>query len=248
MDIWCAIKAAWPVIDSTLKIIPGLVLLPLTFFLGWKKIGNKLQASFSWDHGRITANRISDVVITNLKDKPVTIHEIHLLIDRHIVVPVQKLSPPVVVKGLESIVIEPSPVSYFYLGDQEYDFAWEPGRKIEMYLTTQDGPIQCEIVSSPSIESLTKFKDYALAVTHTRRYNGIVYNDQAAYALVYKYGGETKTAIVERGGMILIGWPFLPNALHQNDLASEETVKAALMASEIKHIIKENELFVHKLD
>lgn len=247
MDIWGAIKEAWPAIESILKIVPGLVLLPLTLFLGWKKIGNKVNVSFSWDTGRITANRISNLVVTNLKDKPVTIHEVHLTIDRHIVVPVQKLNPPLVVKGLESVVIEPEPVSSHSIGDQDYELVRKPGQLLEMYLTTQDGLIKCKIVAPPSIESLMEFKDYALVATHTSKYNGIVYNDHAAYALVYKYGGETKTAIVEHSGFITADWRFLPNALRQEDLASEQTVKAALMASDIRYHIKETELLVDKL-
>lgn len=247
MDIWCAIKAAWPAIDSALKIVPGLVLLPLTFFLGWKKIGNKVQVSFSWQHERISATRLTNLVITNLKDKPITVHEIHLLIDRHIVVPVQRLTPPQIIKGLESVVIEPDRVSHYHLGDEEYDPEWRPGQKLEMFLTTQDGPIQCEIVSPPSIQSFKRFKDYAVAVTHTRKYNNIVINDEAAYALVYKYDGEVKTAIVERSGFITADWRFLPNALRQEDLASEQTVKAALMGSDIRYHIKETDLLVDKL-
>jgi hypothetical protein len=247
MDIWCAIKAAWPAIESALKIVPGLVLLPLTFFLGWKKIGNKVQASFSWQHERISANRLTNLVITNLKDKPITVHEIHILIDRHIVVPVQRLSPPQVIKGLESVVIEPDRVSHYNLGDEEYEPEWRPGQMIEMFLTTQHGPIQCEIVNTPSIESYKKFKDYALAVTHTRKYNDIVINDEAAYALIYKYDGEVKTAILERSGFITVNWRFLPNALRKEDLATAQTVKAALMSSDIKYHIKESELLVDKL-
>lgn len=248
MDIWCALKSSWPAIESFLKIAPGLVLLPLTLFLGWKKIGHKVQVSFGWSHNRITAKHISDVVISNLKDKPLTVHEIHLLIDRDIVVPVAKLKPPVIVKGLESIVVEPKPVSAYYIGDQEYEPGQTQNGLVEMFITTPDGLVKCEIVSDPSIRSFKKLRDYRSAQTSTSSYNGIVYNDKALYALVYIYDGGTKTAIVEKSGFITVGWPFLPNALQQDDLASEQTVKAALMSSEISHVIKESELYVHKLD
>lgn len=248
MDIWYALKASWPAIESFLKIAPGLVLLPLTFVLGWKKIGNKVQASFSWTHNRITAKHLSNVVISNLKDKPLTIHEIHLLIDRDIVVPVAELNPPLIIKGLESVIVEPTPVSKYYVGEQEYEPDQNHRSLVEMFLTTTDGPIRCELVSPPSIKAFKKFRDYRTAKTHTKHYNGIVYNDEAEYALIYRYGGETKTAIVEKSGFILTGWPFLPNAIHPVDLASAESVKAALMASEISNFIKDGDLFVHKLD
>jgi hypothetical protein len=241
------VQTVWPYIDTFLRITPGIILLPLTFFLGWKKIGNKIHVSFSFTYERISASRLTNIVITNQKDKPATVHEIYALIDRHFVLPVQKLSPPVVIKGLETLALNTDPVSRYYLGEEEYDFDPQPGQILEIYLTTQDGLIKCKTTNTPSIQSYTKFKNYSIATTHNQRYNDIVYNENAAYALIYKYDGDTKTAIVESGGFILVGWPFLPNGLRQEDMASEKTVKAALMASEIKYIIKESELHVHKL-
>jgi hypothetical protein len=242
------LQTAWPYIDIFLRITPGIVLLPLTFFLGWKKIGNKVHISYSIAHERLNAPRLTNIVITNLKDKPLTVHEIHMLIDRHFVVPVQKLSVPIVIKGLESLAIKTDPVSQYYLGEEEYDFDEQSGQMLELYLTTQDGLVKCKIANPPSIQSYTKFKDYVIAQTHTQKYNGIVYNRRAAYALIYKYDGETKTAILEKSGHIIKGWPFLPNALHQQDMASEQSVKAALMGSDIKYVITESELLVHKLN
>ncbi|TWC27795.1 MULTISPECIES: S24 family peptidase [unclassified Pseudomonas] len=242
------LHAAWPHIDTVLRIIPGIILLPLTFYLGWKKIGNKVLISYSTAHERLTATRVGDIVITNLKDKPLTVHEIYVLVDRHFVVPVQKLSPPIVVKGLESIALDTDPVSNYYLGEEEYNFDKYSGQILEFYLSTHEGLIKCKTVNPPSVGSYTKFKDYVVAMPHTQRYNGIVYNENAAYALIYRYEGESKTAILETGGLILTGWPFLPNQLQLHDMRSEHSVKAALMASEIKYLIKESELHVHKLN
>lgn len=242
------LQAAWPYIDTFLRITPGIVLLPLSFYLGWKKIGNKVHISYSTTHERLTATRLTNIVITNLKDKPLTVHEIYVLVDRHFVVPVQKLSPPIIVKGLESIALDTDPVSRYYLGEEEYDFDKYSGQYLEFYLSTHGGLIKCETANPPSIQSYTKFKDYVVATPSTQQYNGIVYNENAAYALIYRYEGESQTAILETGGFILTGWPFLPNRLQLEDMTSEQTVKAALMASEIKYYIKESELYVHKLN
>ncbi|PPA04373.1 hypothetical protein C4E44_09400 [Pseudomonas sp. MWU12-2312b] len=241
------LQSIWPYIDGFLRIAPGIVLLPLTFFLGWKKVGHKVHISYSTAHERISASRIGNVVITNLKDKPLTVHEVHAMIDRHYVLPVQKFKTPVIVKGLESFAFDTDSVSHYYLGVEEYEPDSLLGQKVEFYLTTQDGLVKCKVANPPSIQSYSKFKDYVVASAHTRKYNDIVYNDKAVYALIYNHDGQSHTAIIEDGGFIITGWPFLPNQLSQQDMASKDSVKAALMGSEIKYIIKDTELFVHKL-
>lgn len=242
------ISIYWPYIESFLKIAPGIAIFPLTIVLAWKKFRHKVHISYSMSHNRISAASISEIVLTNLKDKPLIVHAIHLMVDKHLVIPIQEFKPPLVIKGLEAAVIEPDKVSAFYFGGEEYELNKARGQIYEFYLSTTGEIIKCEIVNPPTIEAFYKFKDYDVAQRHTNQYNGIVYNDNAIYALIYKYEGKSCTAIVERGGAILTGWPFLPNALRPADLVSAATVKAALMGSEIKHIIKESELYVHRLD
>lgn len=65
--------------------------------------------------------------------------------------------------------------------------------------------------------------------------------------LELKARSQTSAAIIEDGGFIITGWPFLPNRLSLEDMTSEESVKTALMGSEIKYIIKESDFYVHKL-
>lgn len=237
----------WPHIENALRIVPGLVLLPLTLFLGWKKIGHKVHVSYTTTYERLSASRLTDLVITNLKDKPIAVYEIHLLIDRHFVIPVQKFNPPVIIKGLESAVVETQPVSEYFLGEQVFELGTRGGQLFEIYLTTHAGLIKCKVVNPPSITAYQKFKDYEMAVAHTQKYNGIVYNDTAMYAVIYRFEGATHTAIVEQGGFIVTGWPFLPNELPQEAMLSAEMVRKALAASEIQHVINTKELYVHRL-
>lgn len=241
------IHVAWPYIDSFLRITPGIILLPLTLFLGWKKIGHKVQISYSTLHERLTATRLSDIVITNLKDKPLTVHEIYAVVDRHIILSVHKPHPPLVIKGLESLAVNTDPVSNYYLNEEQYELNPYSAKLFEIYISTHNGIIKCKTANPPSLEYHKKFEGYAVATRNTQNFNGIIYNENAAYAIIYKYEGVTKTAIVDIGGLILTNWPFLPNALSSHDIKSEQSVKAALMSSEIQYLIKESELHVHKL-
>lgn len=174
-------------------------------------------------------------------------HEIYAVVDRHVILSVHKPHPPLVIKGLESLAVNTDPASNYYLNEEQYELNPYSAKLFEIYISTHNGIIKCKTANPPSMEFSKKFEDHAVVARNTQNFNGIIYNKSAAYSIIYKYEGVTQTAIVDIGGFILTNWPLLPNALSSRDIKSEQSVKAALMSSEIKYLIKESELHAHKL-
>ncbi|VVN13293.1 hypothetical protein [Pseudomonas fluorescens] len=226
-------------VKEFLKVAPGLILLPLSGYLAWKKISNKVLASFSTYHSRTSASRIGNIVLSNLKDKPVPIFSIYATIDRHIAIKVEEFNPPIILKGLESLSIDTSPVSNYYIGKDEYEPNFMPPRKIELYVFSIGRPIKCKITNSHSIESFKEFSHYSTAISSTRKFNGFVYNDNVLYAIIYHFEGKLKTAFVEDGGFITNEWDF-----QYNMIPKEQMKNISGVIDFLKHC-KYNELFTN---
>jgi hypothetical protein len=212
-----------------LKIIPGIVIFPFSLYFAWKKIGINVAASFSVKSDRITASRISEVVLVNYKDKPITIFAIYAIIENDVYWEVDKFDPPIILKPLESCRIETKPYSELYLGIERY----EPGfisdimkqNKVDIYIATSYKIFKCKRISHPNLLKIPAFKNYRSTTKSTRRFNNIVYNDRAVYAITYVINSEIITAIVDRAGLINGNFNFGFNALPTDCLINEVALK-----------------------
>lgn len=216
----------WPLAADFLKLVPGLVLFPLTLMLTWKKIGHKALITYSLSYDRYTASRMSDIVITNCKDKPLIIHALYTIIDRHILVILREFSPPLVVKGLESAPIVCDPVSSYHVGDDPFEFSFNSDA--EFYIITTGGRMKCGFDERPSALSVMESERYVLAAKSTQNFNGHVYDHRVCYALVFSFQGKKHTAFVDIGGMIGLEWPFSINGLRPENIINAISVKAVI--------------------
>lgn len=215
-------------IQEFLKIVPGLTIFPLSFYLAWKKLGIKVAGSFTVHYNRTTAKRIGEVVLVNLKDKPITIFAIYAIMDQDISWEIDKFDPPIILKSLESIRIETQPYSELYLGNEKFEPNFLSPSKIELYIATPRKMIKCETVSHPNLLNIPAFKHYRAAAKNTRRFNNIVYNDGAAYAITYVINSEVITAIVDQSGFIGSNFDFGFNMVPAECMKSKDELKTCL--------------------
>lgn len=242
MDVAIA-SAGWSWVGEFLKLVPGLVLFPLSLILAWKKIGNKALITYSVSHDRYTAPRLTNIVLTNCKDRPLIVHALYIIEDRQILVPLKEFNPPLVVKGLESAVIESDPASSYSVGEHPFDFSFDNLR--EIYVLTTGGKFKCEADPTPNLWSIVQREDYQIVSTSRRTFNSHVYNDRVRYALVFSVGGITHTAFVDDDGLIGLEWPFPTNALSAEHMTDAATVKDVLESVYGKHM--DGPLHVHTL-
>ena len=128
-------------------------------------------------------------------------------------------------------------VSEWFVGNEEYE--WRPpietAKKVEIYLCSSFKTIKCKPGGRASKIGFAMKKKLSIAMASTRRFNDIIYNDNALFALTYVMGGETKTAIIDNAGFI--GWDILPNMLRKEDICSTDAVRQAIISSGLEKII-----------
>jgi hypothetical protein len=211
---------------EVLKIIPGVVLLPLSVYLGWKKLRHSVSVAFTVGSDFTTARRIQRVFLANNKDRPVTIFSIQAVINKELTYEIQKFDTPHVIKAMETVSIETAPYSKLMIGGSE----WEPNLidedKIDIYLEVPTGVIKCKELPHPSLSALSQFRHLTRASKITSAFNGIVYNDNARYAITYATKGSTtrRTALVDVGGFVRGDWDFRINKMTAQQLTSIEGV------------------------
>lgn len=212
---------ALSVFVEILKILPGALLFPFSIYFAWKKIGNRVGVSFSSGRDGFSATRITSIIFTNKKDKPLPIFSAFLLIHKDTVVPVETFDPPIVLKGLEVMQVTTTPFSSYYLGSDQFELTHDIIRDAEFFIVTSSGAIRCDILNSHSNFSYAYKNDISLVTKNTSRFNGLVYNEQALFAISYLIDGKQKTALVARSGFIGGDWNLRYNMIPQELLTKE---------------------------
>lgn len=223
------INIDWDLVKEVTISLPGIILTIFSIYFAHQKVGKKVLVSFSVYSELLTAKRINPIILMNKKNKPVTIFSIQAVINKDIVVEIEKFKPSLILKPLESLHIETTPCSNIGLKDQ----AWEPtypAGKVDVYLITNHGKIKCKIISSPEVKKFREFQRYRTAIKSTTRFNGKVYNKKAKYALVYLYQGTQHTAFVMNSGFITGDWAFAYNTISKQCLSNKELLKQHLIS------------------
>lgn len=225
MDAFIA-WTGWPIVGDFLKLVPGLVLFPLTLMLACKKFGNKGLITYSLSYDAYTAPRMTNLALTNCKDKPLIVHALYIIVDRHVLVPLKEFSPPLVIKGLESALVECDPVSSYRVGEHPFNISF--ANVCEIYVVTTGGRFKCDADYTPNLLSIAQGEGYQHVHTTTHLFNNRVYDDRVRYGLTFSYKGNVHTAFIGIGGLIGLEWPFQINALRPESIVDAATVKAVL--------------------
>lgn len=216
----------WPLVAEFFKLVPGLILFPLSFVLAWKKFGNKAFITYSLSHDRYTAPHITNIALTNCKDRPLIVHALYLVANRHVLVPLKEFNPPLVVKGLESALVECRPVTSYHVGEHPFEFDFlDVG---EFYVLTTGGSFKCEGDPTPELATIARREGYLPVHSRTRTFNTHVFNENVLYGLTFSFGGKSHTAFIDDAGLIGLEWPFNINGLRAEDLVDAVRVKAVL--------------------
>jgi hypothetical protein len=224
-------------IQEFLKIVPGLVIFPLSFYLAWKKLGTNVSVSITSGADRITPVRITRVNLSNFKDRPIAIYSIHAVINKEITYEIDRFEPPLILKALESLSLDTKPYSRLYLGADVYEPDLLHPSRVDIYLGLADRLIKCKMVDHSSFFPMKKLEAYRKAVKETKKFNGEVYDEHTAFAITYKEDGKKKTAFVHSSGLISRDWDFPFNIIPTSSMTDEEQLKAFLEKSEIGKFI-----------
>lgn len=222
-------------IVEILKLL-GLVALPFTLYLSWKKIGYDIRAQIVWSVGPLVAPGISSVTLCNMKDRSIVVFDMHAAQDGKSFL-LAEFSPPLILKALEATTIAIQPVSARYLGAEKIDWSWplDSRNDLSILLSTNGRTLMCGNLNAESRLGYAHKKGLRLVVNTTRRFNGEIYDDRARYALTYTEKNGQKTAFIDVAGIIY--WGLSPNGLAASDLSSAESVAEALDRSHLSVVI-----------
>lgn len=214
-------------LQEFLKILPGIVIFPFSLYFVWKKLSNRVTASITTHYQRTIAPRISEVVLANLKDGPLAIFAIYALLDKDIYIELDRFDPPLILKPLETLKIATDPYSQLIIGNDRFEPDFTRS-KIDIYLVLSDKIIKCIQAGHPNLQSLPVLLNHRYAIKETKKFNNIVYNEFAAYAITYRINAKIETTIVDKAGHIGGDWAFPFNAIPVDVMGSKEDVKQFL--------------------
>lgn len=199
------ISVIWSLLDQQFRPILATLAALFALFFYFKKIGNKVNVTYSVISQANSYTRISDLIFQNKKDKPVSIYRIVAVLDKSYYLEIKECSPPLILKPYESISVETDPFSNLSInGDRYFPDYYDA----DIYIESDEKIIKCKARAH---------KDYSYnfdKITKTiKRFNGIVYNDYVAYILVYAINGVEKTAFISDNGKISEEWDLFYNRI-----------------------------------
>ncbi|MEW6992569.1 hypothetical protein AADZ91_18045 [Colwelliaceae bacterium 6441] len=214
---------------------PFLLLVSSVFaiYFAYKKIGNRVAAQYSFGGASFTPSHITEVVLSNKKDKPVNIYAIHAVFHNDLWLELDKYSPPKVLKPYESLSLSMNTYSSLTVGSDKYkpDFM-----NAEIYIESDDKVIKCESRYRPEL-----LEKYAKVSVNRCSYNGFVYDETVAYILVYILDNSMKTAFIHKSGYIGNEWELSPNHLGQN--ATDQSVLGMIAANKFDKVFSSHVIY-----
>lgn len=209
-------------------LLPGIVLFVFSIYFSYQKIGNNILTTFSIVEDIFTEERISEITLINKKNKPITIFSIRAVINKDVVIEVEKFSPAMILKPLESAYINTTQFSCLLIGGDRYKAEYLLGNKVDLYIITEKNKIKCTVIRPPTLSSYFDFGHYKNTSKSSIKYNGNVYNDQVKYAIVYRKNNQEYTAFIGESGFIGNDWGYKNNIIDKADLESVDKVVSFL--------------------
>lgn len=227
-------------IQEFFKVAPGLALFPLTGYLAWKKFGTSVSCDVVLTSSHFLPNRFSSLVLSNNKDRPVTIFEVIVVVEDHIQLLVEKFDPPLVLKSLETVSISTTPYSSLRVGGEDWELGALSTSKMDFYIGVPGGYKKCAALRRPMMLDPIRMSDYVTAERETATYNGKVLSSSVRFILVYLHDKESRTSFISHHGMLdeYVGLPF-------SLLPHEALVSAEILTDYIKSALPELKFSVH---
>ncbi|APG52514.1 TPA: hypothetical protein U2M28_001342 [Providencia stuartii] len=192
-------------------------------YFAWQKLFYKLAVSPIISGNLYTDTQISDVYISNKKDRTVVIWSINIVIDNDLSFNIFKPKSPIILKGFESIKIEIDKYSYLLVDGEKIKIDYI-NSNIDFYINVGDKIIKGMIEKKANFTELKYRNIMKVNVNH----KGHIYNESVKYMLEYNFNGHEKIAFFGNDGYIGNEWGFSPNHMGKFDY-DENDIKNLLV-------------------
>ena len=199
------LSTIWGWLDQHFRPVIALIASIFAVFFAWRKIGNKVNVTYTVTSGGSFHTRINNIVFQNKKDKPLSIYKIVAVFDKNYYLEIHKCAPPLILKPYESINVETEEFSYLSIGTDRY---FPEFLDAEIYIESDDKIIKCKAKPHKTLVF-----NYTEISKTTKKFNDIVYNDYVTYILVYAVKNVDKTVFLYDSGIIKHEWDFHYNRI-----------------------------------
>lgn len=223
----------WIFFKELMTVVTGVVATGFSFYFTWQKLGTCVDASYSIEFDVFSAERLDNIILKNNKNKPIAIFGIKAVIDDKYYMEIENLNTPVVLKGLEVIKINTSPVSAWGFEKQESISSFDE-KKIKIYIATANTLIKC---NSIKVKEFEKFKKLRIIQKITRKHNNLVYSNNVLYIIDYISNKNINSVLVSKDGFM--NEPILGNnGLSEELLESEKKIEEYYQSKGLKVFVK----------
>lgn len=205
--IWQYLVLFIETLGNNFKTIISLIGLCLSGYFAYQKIGNHITITYQINSGSYTDEQINKFVITNKKDKTISIWSIHVVVDKDVTYNLYTPDTPLILKGGESVSKNPEPYSYLSGDTNKYTPNFISS-KIEFFANIGNKIIKC------SDQKITKDERYpALRNLSVRKLiiDEQLFNENVKFALIYFWDNKKYIAFFEPNGFIGNQWGLAPN-------------------------------------
>ncbi|WP_135443111.1 hypothetical protein [Vibrio tasmaniensis] len=212
-------------LNTNWRAIATTISLCFTVYFARQRIGDKLTVTYQVRMSRYSDEQITKLVISNRKDKTVSIWSIYAVIENDIKFEVHKPDVPIILKAGESVSIAPEKYSYLTLNGDRFEPKLMFG-KMDFYINLGNRVVKCidEQAKNDVLNSLPT------AAQATISLDDHIYNEVVRFILIYYFEGEKNYAYFEDNGFIGHEWNKSPNHMGRDDYT----------ANDIKNMLERN--------
>ncbi|MFA0260966.1 hypothetical protein AB4497_00660 [Vibrio cyclitrophicus] len=193
-------------LNTNWRAIATTISLCFTVYFARQRIGDKLTVTYQVSLGSYADEQIKKLVISNRKDKTVSIWSIYAVIENDIKFEVHKPDIPIILKAGESVSVMPDNYSYLNLNGDRFKPKFMFG-KMDFYMNLGNRVVKCidEKVKNDVLNSLPTATQVTISL------DGHIYNERVRFILIYFFDGVKRLAYFEDNGFIGHEWEKSPN-------------------------------------
>lgn len=210
--MWYALVQIFDFLNTYFRPILLITGTGFGIYFSLQKVGTKIAAEYKVSKSRFCAQHISNIVLSNKKDKTISIWSIHAVFDKDFKLELDKFDPPKILKAYETVsLLLPK---YSSLGINGDNFIPDYFRgNVSLYIDTGDKFIKCK-------EEIKKdFLNFYTPINrNSYKFNGHVFDESVAFILNYFYSDKSYTAFICKSGFIGNEWQFGLNHLGDNEI------------------------------
>ena len=203
----------------------GTILATLSFgisgYFAWQKLTHKITLSYQVNAGSYADEQINKLVISNRRDRTVSIWSIDAVINNDIIFEVYKPQAPLILEHGESISMSPEKYSFLTLEGDHFKAELLRG-KIDFYANLGNKIVKC---SPEQITGNNNHKSLRRASKTSRIIDGHLYDESVNFILIYYFDGAKRLAFFEDNGFIGNEWNKTPNHMGARDYSADDIMK-----------------------